>query len=102
MNHESVISALEGAAIDALQKLSDHWVQQAHMFGSSYRQPINTKVSNHFRYSFKRFAKLSKNIGFQFLVALYPHVHEASCAPETNATYDEIVEKRGSILNIYF
>lgn len=50
---------LNGATIDALQKLSYNRMQKTHMLGTAYWKAINAKMTNHFWYTFEGFTKLA-------------------------------------------
>jgi len=74
---------LNGATIDALQKLDDDRMQETHVLGTAYRKTIHAKVTDHLWYVVERFAELAEDICVQLLVLLDAHVHEAAGAPGT-------------------
>lgn len=76
-------SALNGATIDALQKLNYDRMQQTHVLGTAYGKTIHAEVTDHFRYVVERLAELSQDVSVQLLVLLNAHVHEAASAPKT-------------------
>lgn len=76
-------SALNGATIDALQKLSYDRMQETHVLGTAYRKTIHAEVTDHFRYALERLAKLSQDVGVQLLVLLDAHMHETASASAT-------------------
>lgn len=80
----SVISTLNGAPINALQKLGYDGMQETHVLSSANGKTIHAEVSHHFRYAFKRLAELTKDKGVHVLVPLDPHVHEAPGTPAKN------------------
>lgn len=55
-------SALNGATINALQKLSYDWMQKTHMLGAADRKTIHAEVANHFRYAVERLTELSQDV----------------------------------------
>lgn len=73
-------SALNGATINALQKLNYDRVQETHVLGAAYRKTIHAEVTDHLRYVLERLAELSQDVGVQLLVLLNTHVHEATGA----------------------
>lgn len=81
------VSALKSASVDALQKLRYDWMQETHVFSPTYRKTIDAEVTDHFRYTFKRFTELTEYVSIQFLVSLYPHVHESASTPKTLEKY---------------
>lgn len=78
-----VYSALNGATIDALQKLNYDRMQETHVLGTAYRKTIHAEMTDHFRYVLERFAKLPQNVSVELFVLLDAHMHEAAGAPET-------------------
>lgn len=55
------------------------------MFCSTYRQPIQRKMTNHFWYRIERFGELTQDERAVRAVSLYTHMHEASRTPETKS-----------------
>ena len=80
------LSALNGATIDALQKLNYNRMQETHVLGTAYRKTIHAEMTDHFRYVFERFAKLPQNVCVQLFVLLDAHMHETTGAPKTIRT----------------
>lgn len=83
---KEVYSALNGATIDALQKLNYDRMQETHVLGTAYRKTIHAEMTDHFRYVLERLAELSQDVSVQLLVLLDAHMHEAAGAPETITT----------------
>lgn len=75
-------SALNGATIDALQKLNYDRMQETHVLGTAYRKTIHAEMTDHFRYVLERLAKLPQNVSVQFFILLNAHMHETAGAPE--------------------
>lgn len=75
-------SALNGATIDALQKLNNDWMQETHVLGTAYGKTIHAEMTDHFRYVVERLAELSQDIGVQLFVLLNAHMHETASAPK--------------------
>ena len=80
-------SALNGATIDALQKLSYNWMQKTHVLGATYRKTVHAEVTNHFRYAVERLAELAQYVRVQLLVLLDTHVHETTGASANENVY---------------
>lgn len=74
-------SALNGATIDALQKLSYDWMQKTHVLGTAYRKTVHAKMTNHFRYAVEWFTELAQDVRVQLLVLLDTHMHETTGTP---------------------
>lgn len=55
-------STLNGATIDALQKLNYDRMQETHVLGTAYRKTIHAEMTDHFWYILERFAKLSQDV----------------------------------------
>lgn len=83
---KEVYSALNGATIDALQKLNYDRMQETHVLGTAYRKTIHAEMTDHFRYVLEWFAELPQNVSVQILVLLDAHMHEAAGTPETITT----------------
>lgn len=64
------------------QELCNYRLQQAHMFRPPDRQPIYTKMADHFRNRVKWFTELPQNVALITAVFLYPHMHKTSSAPK--------------------
>jgi hypothetical protein len=75
-------SALNGATIDALQKLNNDRMQETHVLGTAYGKTIHAEMTDHFRYVVEWLAELSQNISVQLFVLLNAHMHETACAPK--------------------
>jgi len=73
---------LNGATIDALQKLDDDRMQETHVLGTADRKTIYAEVTDHLWYVVERLAELAEDIRVQLLVLLDAHMHEAASAPE--------------------
>lgn len=61
-DYQKRYSTLNGATIDALQKLNYNWMQETHVLGTAYRKTIYAKMTDHFRYILERFAELSQDV----------------------------------------
>lgn len=61
-DYQKRYSTLNGATIDALQKLNYDWMQETHVFGTAYRKTIYAEMTDHFRYILERFAELSQDV----------------------------------------
>jgi hypothetical protein len=72
---------LNGATIDALQKLDDDRMQETHVLGTADRKTIHAEVTDHLWYVVERLAELAEDIRVQLLVLLDAHMHEATGAP---------------------
>lgn len=61
-DYQKRYSTLNGATIDALQKLNYDWMQETHVLGTAYRKTIHAEMTDHFRYILERLAELSQDV----------------------------------------
>lgn len=61
-DYQKRYSTLNGATIDALQKLDYDRMQETHVLGTAYRKTIHAEMTDHFRYVLERFAELSQDV----------------------------------------
>lgn len=61
-DYQKRYSTLNGATIDALQKLDYDRMQETHVLGTAYRKTIHAEMTDHFRYILERLAELSQDV----------------------------------------
>ncbi|CRK90036.1 CLUMA_CG003762, isoform A [Clunio marinus] len=65
-----------------LQQLCNDRFKETHVLCASNRQPVKTKMANHFWYRFKWSTELPQDIFAGIVLLLNSHVHEALGTPD--------------------